>query len=340
MSEVSSSDRAAAQAELISLADLTTPYALRAAVGLGPPTLVKQGITSIELLTDRSGAPIRVVRSLAAYLTLKGVFARPSAVSIALTAVGELLTTDQARIMYDPQEVGSHLSLALSGLPQAARTGAAGDDAVAGRSFWRTLDQDRALGASLDRYMAGWAAQRIPDVLAYDWSTVGHVVDVGGGDGRLLLVLLSRNTGLKGTLVELASATERGREALASKGLTDRSHVVVGSFFDSLPKGADLYILAQVIHDWPDDEAVRILRRCADATRPNGRVLLAERVVEPTPSLQHLRADLLMLALFGSGERSRPEFMTLASAAGLQIVHTRTIGHDLSFIECVPTRKD
>lgn len=340
MTEFSPSERAAAQAELISLADLTTPYALRAAVGLGLPILVKEGITTIEQLADRSGAPARVVRSLVAYLTLKGAFVRPSAESVALTAVGELLTTDQARIMLDPREVGSHLSLALSGLPQAARTGTAGYDAVAGRSFWQTLGQDRVLAASFDRYMAGWAAQWIPDVLAaYDWSTVGHVVDVGGGDGRLLLALLSKTTELKGTLVELASAAERAREALTSKGLADRSNVVVGSFFDPLPPGADLYVLAQVIHDWPDDEAIRILRRCAEAARPNGRVLLVERLVEPAPSLQHLRADLLMLALFGSGERSRAEFTTLASAAGLQVVNTRTIGHDLSFIECAPTTR-
>ncbi|MBS0222356.1 MAG: methyltransferase [Proteobacteria bacterium] len=337
MTELSPSDRATAQAELVSLADLTTPYVLRAAVGLGLPTLAKKGITTIEELAKRSGAPVRTVRSLVAYLTLKGVFVRSSGDNVELSAVGELLTTDQARIMLDPREVGSHLGLALSGLPPAARSGAAGYDAVAGRSFWQALDQDDALAASFDRYMAGWAAQWIPDVLAaYDWSKVARVVDVGGGDGRLLLALLSSYPELRGTLVELERAAKRGRDAFAGKGFADRSNVVVGSFFDPLPAGADLYILAQVIHDWPDDEAIRILRRCADAARPNGRVLLVERLVEPLPSLQHMRADLLMLALFGSGERSRPEFTRLADAAGLHLINTRTIGHDLSLIECVP----
>lgn len=101
---LSLSERAAAQAELMSLADLTTPYALRAAVGLGLPMLVKDGTTTIEELADCSGAPVRAVGRLVAYLTLKGVFIRPTADIVALTAVGDLLTTEQARIMLDPRE--------------------------------------------------------------------------------------------------------------------------------------------------------------------------------------------------------------------------------------------
>ena len=63
---------------------------------------------------------------------------------------------------------------------------------------------------------------------------------------------------------------------------------------------------------------------------------LVERLLEPAPTFPYRRDDLLMLALFGSGERSRAEFARLANAGGLRLVDTRTIGHDLSFIECVP----
>jgi SAM-dependent methyltransferase len=338
MSRSSESDRAEAQAALIALADLTTPYAVRAAVGLGLPTLVKDGLTTIEELTDRCDAPIRSVRSLVNFLTLKGVFVQSPSGSIALTAVGDMLTMEQARLMLDPREIGSQFGLALSALPQAASSGGAGYDIVAGRSFWQTLERDAALAASFDRYMAGWAAQWIPDVLAaQDWSKVCHVVDVGGGDGRLLAALLSANGQLKGTLVELKDAARQALDAFARSGLGDRSSVVVGSFFEALPVGGDVYILAQVIHDWPDDDAVRILRRCSDAARPEGRVLLVERLVDAKPSLHHLRSDLLMLALFGSGERDRSDFTRLFAASGLRLLDARAIGHDLTLIECAPS---
>lgn len=337
MDDSSTPARAAAHATLVSLADLTAPYAIRAAVGLNLPPLVKQGVTTIERLAERSGAPVRSVRRLVDYLMLKGVFVRPSAGGIALTAVGELLTTEQARLMLDPREVGGQLGLALSTLPQAARTGIAGYDTMAGRSFWQALAGDARLAASFDRYMAGWATQWIPDVLAArDWSKIGHVVDVGGGDGRLLAALLSENKGLHGTLVELEGSAERARQTFEQAGLTGRSNVHVGSFFEPLPAGGDLYMLAQVIHDWSDADAARILRRCADAARPKGQVLLIERLVEPIPSIAHLRADLLMLALFGGGERDRGEFTKLLESAGLRLADARTIGHDLSMIECIP----
>lgn len=187
---LSLSERAAAQAELMSLADLTTPYALRAAVGLGLPMLVKDGTTTIEELADCSGAPVRAVGRLVAYLTLKGVFIRPTADIVALTAVGDLLTTEQARIMLDPREIGSHLSLALSGLPHGARTGAAGYDAVAGRSFWQTLEQDRALAASFDRYMAGRAAQWI----ATDVGLSTRALEGSRAGGASWLIRLSKWT--------------------------------------------------------------------------------------------------------------------------------------------------
>src|SRR5262249_45030198 len=154
----------------------------------------------------------------------------------------------------------------------------------------------------------------------------GHVIDVGGGAGRLLCALLQAHRALRGTLVELSGAAMRGRDALAAAGVADRGTGVEGSFFDPLPAGGGIYLLAQVIHDWPDADAVKILRRCAEAARPTGRVLLVERLVEAEPSADHARMDLFMLVLFGSGERSLAEFTALANAAGLEITATGPIG--------------
>ena len=96
-------------------------------------------------------------------------------------------------------------------------------------------------------------------------------------------------------------------------------------------------MLAQVVHDWPDEDAVRILGRCADALRDGtaGRVVLVERIVaDHAPELGHTAMDLRMLVLFGSAERTREEFTDLAGRAGLKITDTRTAGLGLSLITC------
>jgi SAM-dependent methyltransferase len=337
MAEKTVPDRQDHYAAVLALTDLTTPHAVRAAVGLHLPRLVEAGACSVETLAARSGAHPRAVKSLVGYLTAKGVFAEPQPGVVALTPVGRLLAADRATAMLDPGEAGGHLSQVWSGLPHAVRTGSAAYPAVFGRPLWDALGRDPALAASFDRYMASWAEQWIPDVVrARDWSAVRRVVDVGGGIGRLLCALLAANPGLQGTLVELPRVAERGRDALATAGLAERGRVVEGSLFAPMPPGSDIYILAQVLHDWPDREAVRILQRCTDAARPGGKVLLIERLVATSPSLAHLRSDLFMLSLFGGAERSLVEFTALADSAGLEIRATGDIGHDLSFIECAP----
>lgn len=326
---------------MLALTDLATPHAVRAAVGLGLPKLVVEGVDTLDALAERSGGRPRAIRSLVAFLQARGVFTQPAPGRVGLTAIGRVLAGERAVLNLDPGEAASHLAQAWPGLMHAVRTGESGYRAVFGRSLWQATAADPALAAGFDRYMAAWAEQWIPDVAAArDWSTAGHVVDVGGGAGRLLCALLAVTPALTGTLVEMEGAAERGRAALEAAGLADRGAVTVGSFFDPLPPGHDLYILAQVLHDWPDAEAVRILRHCADAARRapagKGRVLLIERLVGDPPSPAHLRSDLFMLTLFGGAERSLAEFTALCDAARLDISATRPIGHDLSFIECTP----
>jgi hypothetical protein len=100
-------------------------------------------------------------------------------------------------------------------------------------------------------------------------------------------------------------------------------------------------VLAQVLHDWPDEQAATILRRCAEASPSDGRVILVERVLdEQTPSLEHLAMDLRMPVLFGSHERSRGEFAALAADAGLRLRRVTPAGSGLSLVELAPRRQD
>ena len=168
---------------------------------------------------------------------------------------------------------------------------------------------------------------------AYDWSALGDVVDVGGGDGTLLIALLRAHPTLRGTVVDLAAPTATAARFLSAAGLADRGHAEAGSFFEPLPGGAGGYILSRIIHDWNDHEARRILRNCANAARPDGKVLVIEDT-ELGASVS-TEMDLRMLAYFLGRERSVDGITDLGRDAGLALrsvtpIRTRTL------IEFVP----
>jgi SAM-dependent methyltransferase len=157
-----------------------------------------------------------------------------------------------------------------------------------------------------------------PEVLvSVGWESVRHVVDVGGGTGALLAEILRARPGVRGTLVDLPQTVTRSGEVFRAAGVADRVTTAGQSFFDPLPAGADLYLLKSVLSDWPDPEATAILRRCAEAARPSGRVVVLYGVSPddgggPSPAL-------LMMVLVGGRERSLAEFRELARAAGLEV---------------------
>ncbi|WP_337186478.1 methyltransferase [Phenylobacterium sp.] len=321
---------------LLALTDLVTPYAIRAAVSLDIPAGIAAGARTAEALAERNGLDRRATANLTAFLARKGVFAE-TADGLALTPVGQLLTTPQARLMLSEGGAAEHLNRAWISLAHAVRTGEAGYPTLFGRDFWDTLANDPPLSESFDRYMDNWGTQWIPAaVAARDWAADGHVVDVGGGAGKLLCALLAGHPALRGSVVDLQAAAGRARATLAAAGLTDRGEALDGSFFDPLPTHGDTYVLAQVLHDWPDAQALAILRRCAQAAGPDGRVLVIERVMAEPASEAHLVSDLFMLVLFGARERTLAEFGELAANARLEAAGVQDIGFGLSIVELRP----
>jgi SAM-dependent methyltransferase len=135
------------------------------------------------------------------------------------------------------------------------------------------------------------------------------VVDVGGGNGSLLLELFERRAGLRGVVLDLPE-TVRDEQALAAAGI----EFVPGSFFQRVPR-ADTYILGTVLHNWPDEEAAAILRTIRSHARPGARVLVLDWVVDRADGSPWL--DLLGSALYGAHERTEAEWRTLFDAAGL-----------------------
>ena len=124
--------------------------------------------------------------------------------------------------------------------------------------------------------MSSISAGEIPAIIAaYDFSGFDRIVDVGGGHGALINAIISANPNARGVLADLPQVVEH----LANSAI-NRCEVAVIDFFESVPKGADAYILKYIIHDWNDGDALKILRNCRSAIRHDGRLLLMEHVLK------------------------------------------------------------
>jgi SAM-dependent methyltransferase len=176
-----------------------------------------------------------------------------------------------------------------------------------------------------------------PEVLvSNDWAPVRSVVDVGGGTGALLAEILRARPGILGTLVDLPRTVGGSGELFRSAGVAGRVTTAGQSFFDPLPAGADLYLLKNVLADWPDREATAVLTRCAEAARPAGRVVVLGGVSPDEDG--GASPELLMMVLLGGKDRTLAEFRELARQAGLEISTAGRLKSGRFAVECSPAR--
>ncbi|MFE3598690.1 methyltransferase [Streptomyces sp. NPDC059142] len=318
---------------LAEIADIVTPFAVRAAATLRLADHIAAGHTRLPDLAEAAGADPAALARLLRFLTCRDVFAEPEPGTYALTELaGELLSGHPANLRQwlDADEVAGRLDTTFPYLVDAVRSGSPVHEKVHGAPFWADLGASPARTESFDRLMAQVSQSTRGIGTGYDWSGVRHVVDVGGGTGALLREILQAHPHLRGTVADQAGSVAEARRHLAAHGLADRADAAVHDMFDHLPTGADACLLSRVLADWDDESAVRILRTCAAAVPGGGRVLIAERVLpgEPAPgagrtaeALAETRRltshDLRMLVLLGGRKRSVADYARLAARAGL-----------------------
>jgi SAM-dependent methyltransferase len=221
----------------------------------------------------------------------------------------------------------------------SVQTGDAAFAHVHGMPFYEFLDTHPEPGMQFQAAMRAYSRHEAAAIAAACTFADGvTVVDVGGGDGTLLTVLLAANPSLRGVLFDQPAVVAGAERVFAEAGVAARTAWVGGDFFSELPATGDVYLLKSVVHNWPDADARRILQCCRRAMRPGARLLLAERIV-PTVTAPSEAAlfDINMLVVVGGRERTEAEYRQLLRESGFALLRVLATQSPLSILEAQPS---
>jgi hypothetical protein len=224
-----------------------------------------------------------------------------------------------------------------NGFVTSIRNGHSRNSVAGGPGLYTDLAENLEAGEQFSAAMASstscWS-YNIADVI--DTTQVQLVVDIGGANGTLARLLQQANPALRAVVFDRPAVVEWARADIARSGFPDRTDVVGGDFFKSVPPG-DLYLLKFILHNWEDQQCIEILRQCREAARPGARIAIIEFIIGDLADPGRLATldDMAMLAVLGGRSRSLDEFDSLLTAAGLRRIALRPTVSPQSVIEAI-----
>jgi len=313
---------------------------LHVAAGLGIADLLSDGPKTIGQLASSTGAHRASLSRLLRTLAAQGVFAGDEQGRFVNTPAAALL---QRAIMRDGvllcgEVIGDGTWWqAMGGLRQSVMTGEPAFRQQQGMEFFDYLRAHPECSQWFDRGMANFAAAENPAIAeAYDYGQFRQIVDVGGGQGGLLAEVLKRHPAVRGTLFDLPEVVA-DPAYLANEPLNGRWRAAAGDFWQAVPAGGDCYVLKRILHDWNDEQCVRILRSCRAAMERGSRLLVIDAVI-PAGDAPHPAKvmDILMMVLTEGRERTREEFQELFEKANLSLGSITMTQSTLAVVEAFP----
>jgi hypothetical protein len=273
----------------------------------------------------------RLLRALAAV----GVFKELDDGRFELTPLGEGLRTDAPASIHGwAAFIGRpYIWNTWSALVHSIGTGENTFRHVHGTDVWTFRSERPEEAAIFDAAMTSVTGQQDAAILrAYDFGRFGEIVDIAGGRGRLLRSILAKHPSVRGVLFDLPHVIAQAGDLL--EPVADRCRLVGGSFFESVPEGADAYLLKSIIHDWEDEESIAILRTVRAAMPEHGVVLVIERDLgAPNENAPAKLSDLIMLVGPGGRERTEDEYAALFAAAGFTYARATPTTAGMSLFE-------
>jgi hypothetical protein len=329
------------------LVDLSLAYlqsaALSVAAKVGVADQLAQGPRTAAELAAHAGVDADRLSRVLRLLASMEIFREDATGRFHLTPMAEPLRSDVPFSMHGLVSMFTH-DLFWVPTGRLTDTVAKGDTIFGdlfGAPFFAHLATDPEAARLFDTGMAGYSESEngpvIEALLSADALPAGGtVVDLGGGRGGFLRRLLAARPDLDGVLFDRPDML--AGHLLDVPELAGRWRTEAGDFFTAVPQGADVYVIKRVVHDWTDEECVRILTLCREAMAPGGRVVIVESVL-PEPNVPHFARtlDVLMMSLLNGRERDRDDFEKICTASGLRIAGVTPTSTPVSVIEAVPT---
>ncbi len=316
-----------------------TAHAVSCLARLGIPDLVEAGPqTAAELAARVQAQPAALYRLLRATASV-GILSEGPDGKFSQTPRSAVLRSDShpslrhlAIMLTDPWQMRG-----WERVDYCVRTGKQALDDVYGMPVFEYFQKNPEHFETFNQAMTSMSTMEGPAVAAaYDFTGIGSMVDVAGGHGLLLATILERNPHMKATLYDMPQVIEGARKG-PLQAMMNRCTLAAGDMFASVPAGADAYLMKHIIHDWPDDLCLKILRGCRQGVNPGGRLLVADSVVPKgnEPSVGKIM-DIEMLIFPGGLERTEEQFRDLFAAAGWRLSRVIPTESSLSIVEGLP----
>ncbi|MFP3497034.1 methyltransferase [Pseudomonas sp. SIMBA_059] len=302
--------------------------------------------TSIERLAEQTQTHISALSRLLKALKPFGLV-NETGEGFSLTALGASLTHDAfASAQPSALLINGEMGQAWRGMAQTIRTGESSFKMQYGTSLFEYFEQHPERRAIFDRSQDMGLDLEIPEILEnMDLPDGEHIIDVGGGSGHLLMHMLDKWDGSKGTLFDLPIAAKIAQEQLHKLGKTGRFEIIAGDFFKSLPDNGTVYLLSHVLHDWGDEDCQAILATCRRSMPDDSQLVVVDLVIDQDesakPNPTGAMMDLYMLSLFGiSGgkERTEAEFRSLIENSGFIVEQVKRLPSGNGIILAYPRK--
>ncbi len=234
--------------------------------------------------------------------------------------------------------MGQEHYAAWGALADCVKTGATGIKHVFGKEIWEYYRENEQHAKNFDQFMVDFSAGVNAALLkAYDFGGIDHLIDVGGGHGGVISTVLQQYPKLEGTLFDQPYVVDGAKRTLDLAGVTNRCDCVGGNFFESVPAGADGYLMKFIIHDWDDEKSLTVLKNIRGAIKPNGKLINVDVVIpEGNGADWGKLMDVNMLVMTGGMERTEKQFKELLAKAGFKLTRVVPTKSPLSIVEAVP----
>ncbi len=311
-------------------------YALHALASLRIADHIGELPVSIGDLAAATGTHPDELHRVTKLLVTEGFLSSDAAGRIGHTEYSRILRSDHPMSIQPMLAMRNHIEAACY-LGEGMRTGRVPHEIRFGKSAFEYLGEDPEAARTFAEFMSRTTAFAENAIFrAHRFQPFSLAVDVGGSHGSLLKRLLTEYPSARGILFDLPDVAQQAARTWKESPVGPRLRAVGGSFFESVPDGADLYLLKQILHDWTDRQCAAILRNIRRAIAPRGKVVVVEQLLPESdrPNLAWAM-DIWMLMITGGRERTLPGYTSLLSEAGFAVERVTATGSPMNVIEAV-----